>query len=121
MTFLYQSCMVEGTVSMNMMQHIKGGGIPAEKYPIRMLARVTWFLKVETYSTREGEYELFFAFFCMCLVDNQEIVFPIISWCLNTVLNFVIKSANIPKVNKVLEMVLWRKVEVQMRADPLVM
>ena len=36
------------------------GGIPAEKYPIRMLgsemlARATWFLKVEMYSVREGE------------------------------------------------------------------
>ena len=34
------------------------------------VGRATWFLKVETYSTREGEYELFFAFFCIRLVDN---------------------------------------------------
>ena len=59
MAFLYQSSIVEGTVSMDMMQRIKGGGIPVEKYPIRMLAsemlvRATWFLKVETYSTRGG-------------------------------------------------------------------
>ena len=117
--------MVEGTVFMDMMQHIKGGGIPAEKYLIRtlaleILARAMWFLKVETYSTREREYELFFAFFCIRLVDNQEMVFPVTSWCLNTVLNFVIKSAKVPRVNEVLEMVLWQKVEAQVRADPLV-
>ena len=45
---------------MDMMRHIKGGGIPAEKYLIRtlaseMLARAMWFLKVEIYSVREGE------------------------------------------------------------------
>ena len=38
------------------LQCIKGGEIPAKKYPIRtltseMLARATWFLQVETYST----------------------------------------------------------------------
>ena len=124
--FLYKLSMVEGTVSMDMMRRIKGGGIPVEKYPIRtlaseMLARAMWFLKVETYSTREGEYELFFAFFCMCLVDNQEMVFPVTSWCLNAVLNFVIKSAKVPRVNAVPEMALWRKVEAQVRADPFVM
>ena len=63
MTFLYQSSMVEGTVSMDMMWCINRGGIPAEKYLIRTLARVTWFLKVESYSMRVGEYELFFTFF----------------------------------------------------------
>ena len=52
--------MVEGTVSMDMIRCISGGGIPAEKYPIRtlgleMFARATWFLKVEMYSVREGE------------------------------------------------------------------
>ena len=57
----------------------------------------------------------------MCLVDNQEMVFPVILWCLNAVLNFVIKSVKVPKVNKVPEMALWRKVEAQVRADPLVM
>ena len=76
MVFLYQLSMVEGMVSMDMMQRIKGGGIPAEKYPIRtlaseMLARATWFLKVETYSTGEGEYKWFFVFFYMHLVDNH--------------------------------------------------
>ena len=106
--------------------HLKGGGIPAEKYPIRTLAleilvRATWFLKVETYSTREGEYELFFAFFCMCLVDNQEMVFLVTSWCLNAVLNFVIKSAKVLRVNEVPEMALWWKVEAQVRVDPVVM
>ena len=30
-----------------------------------------------------GEYKLFFAFFCMHLVDNQEIVFLVMLWCLN--------------------------------------
>ena len=49
-----------GTVSIDMIRHIKGGGIPMEKYTIRtlaleMLARATWFLKVEMYSIREGE------------------------------------------------------------------
>ena len=124
--FLYQSSMVEGTVSMDMMRRIRGGGIPAEKYPIRalaseMLARATWFLKVEIYSVKEGEYELFFTFFCIRLVDNQEIVFPVTSWCLNMVLNFVIKSVKVLRVNEVPEMALWRKVEAQVRADPLVM
>ena len=57
----------------------------------------------------------------MCLVDNQEMVFPVMLWCLNVVLNFVIKLVKVPKVNKVLEMALWRKVEAQVRADPLVM
>ena len=77
--FLYHSSMVEGTVSMDMMQRIKGGGIPAEKYPIRtlaseMLARAMWFLKVEMYSVKEGEYKLFFVFFCMRFMDSQEIL-----------------------------------------------
>ena len=124
--FLYQSSMEEGTVSMDMMRRIKGGGIPAEKYLIRtlaseMLARAMWFLKVETYYTREGEYELFFAFFCMRLVDNQEMAFPVTSWCLNAVLNFMTKSAKVPRVNAVPEMAPWRKVEAQVRADHLAM
>ena len=60
MAFLYHSSMVEGTVSIDMMRRMSGGGIPAEKYPIRMLgseilARATWFLNVEIYSVREGE------------------------------------------------------------------
>ena len=78
MAFLYHSSMVEGTVSMDMMRHIKGGGIPAEKYLIRTLARAMWLLKVEMYSVREGEYELFL-FFCMRLVDSQEMAFPVMS------------------------------------------
>ena len=54
-------------MSMDIMWRIKGGEISIEKYLIRMLAslmlaRATWFLKVETYSTRKGEYELFFRF-----------------------------------------------------------
>ena len=64
---------------MDMMRCIKGGGIPVEKYPIRMLVRATWFLKVEMYSVREGEYKLFFAFFCMHFVDSQEMVFLVTS------------------------------------------
>ena len=123
--FLYHSSMVEGTVSMDMMQHIKGGGIPAEKYLIRMLgsemlARARWFLNIEIYSTSEGEYVLFL-FFCMHWVDSQEMAFPVTSWCLNTVLNFVIKSAKVPRVNVVPEMALSQKVEAHVRADPLVM
>ena len=60
MAFLYHSSMVEGTVSIDMIQRMSGGGIPVEKYPIRtlgseILARATWFLKVEMYSVREGE------------------------------------------------------------------
>ena len=35
MAFSYQLSMVEGIVSMDMMQHIRGEGMPAEKYPIR--------------------------------------------------------------------------------------
>ena len=90
-------------VSMDMMWHIRGGGIPVEKYLIRtlaslMLARATWFLKVETYSPRKGEYKWFFAFFIICLVDSQEMAFPVTSWCLKLVLNFVTKSANISRV-----------------------
>ena len=37
------------------------------------------------------------------------------------VLNFVMKSAKVPRVNDVPEMALWRKVAAQVRADPLVM
>ena len=111
---------------MDMIQRMRGGGILAEKYPIRMfasemLARATWFLKVEIYSIKEGEYKLFFLLFSMCLVDNQEIAFPVTSWCLNMVLNFAMKSAKVPRVNDVPEIVLWQKVTAQVRADPLVM
>ena len=47
-------------MSIDMIRRMSGGGIPAEKYPIRtfgseILARVTWFLKMEMYSIREGE------------------------------------------------------------------
>ena len=126
MAFLYHLSMVEGTVSMDMIQHMRSGGIPVEKYPIRtfvseMLARATWFLKVEIYSVREGEHELFFTLFCMRLVDNQEIAFPVMSWCLNVVLNFATRSVKVPRVNNVPEMALWQKVAAQVRADPLVM
>ena len=84
MAFLYHLSMVEGMVSIDMMWRIRGGGIPAEKYPImtlasEMLARATWFLKVEIYSVKEGGYELFFAFFIIHLVDNQEIAFLVTS------------------------------------------
>ena len=111
---------------MDMMRHIRGGGIPAEKYPIRtlgseILASTTWFLKVEIYSVNEGKYELFLAFFIIHLVDSQEMAFPVTSWCLNIELNLVTKSAKVPRENEVLEMALWRKVAAQVRADPLVM
>ena len=124
--FLYHSLMVEGTVSMDMMRRIRGGGIPAEKYPIRtlaseILASATWFLKVEMYSVSEGEYELFLVFFIMHLVDSQEMAFPVTLWCLNIELNLVMKSANIPRENEVPEMALWWKVVAHVRADPLVM
>ena len=60
MAFLYHLSMVEGTVSMDMIWRMSGGGIPVEKYPIRtlgseILARAMWFLKVEMYSVKEGE------------------------------------------------------------------
>ena len=89
---------------MDMIQHMSGGGIPAEKYPIKtfaseMLARATWFLKVKIYSVKEGEYELFFLLFSICWVDSQEMVFPVTSWCLNVELNFLMKSAKVPRVN----------------------
>ena len=48
-------------------------------------------------------------------------VLQVILWCLNVVLNFVTKSANVPRVNVVPKMVLWQKVESQVRAGPLVM
>ena len=64
---------------------------------------------------------LFLTFFTMRLVDNQEMAFPVMSWCLNVVLNFATKSAKVPRVNDVPEMALWWKVAVQVRADPLVM
>ena len=82
--------------------------------------RATWFLKVEIYSVNKGEYKLFFLLFSMCWVDSQEIAFLVTSWCLNVVLNFVTKSAKVPRVNDVPEMALWRKVAAQVRADPLV-
>ena len=82
--------------------------------------RATWFLKVEIYSVKEGEYELFFLLFSMRWVDSQEMAFPVMSWCLNVVLNFTTKSAKVPRVNDVPEMVLWWKVATQVRADPLV-
>ena len=112
---------------MDMMRRNRGGGIPAEKYPIRMLAsemlaRAMWFLKFgEMYSVNEGEYELFLLFFSIRLVDNQEMAFLVTSWCLNVVLNLVTKSAKVPRENDVPEMVLWQKVAAQVRADPLVM
>ena len=36
MAFLYQLSMVEGTVSIDMIQCMRGDGMPAEKYLIRM-------------------------------------------------------------------------------------
>ena len=73
------------------------------------------------YSVSEGEYELFLAFFIMRLVDSQEMVFPVTSWCLKVVLNLAMKSVKVPRENEVSEMALWRKVAAQVRADPLVM
>ena len=40
---------------------------------------------------------------------------PVMSWCLNVVLNFVTKSAKVPRENVVPEMALWRKVTAQVR------
>ena len=55
-----------------------------EKYPIRMLAsemlaKATWFLKVEIYSVNEGEYKLFLVLLIMRLVESQEMAFPVTS------------------------------------------
>ena len=72
------------------------------------------------YSVKEGEYKLFFLLFSMCWVDSQEIAFPVTFWCLNVVLNFMMKSVKVPRVNDVPEIVLWWKVAAQVRADPLV-
>ena len=47
--------------------------------------------------------------------------FPVTSWCLNVVLNFVTKSAKVPRENDVPEIALWQKVAAQVRVDPLVM
>ena len=54
MALEYHFWMVVGIVSMDIMHHMRGGGISAEKYPMRMLeflmlARVTWFWNSETY------------------------------------------------------------------------
>ena len=126
MAFVYHSSMVEGTVSMDMIRCMSGGGIPAEKYPIKtlgseILARATWFLNVEMYSVKEGEYELFFLLFSIRWMDSQEMAFPVTSWCLNMILNFVTKSAKVPRENDVPEIALRQKVAAQVRADPLVM
>ena len=75
---------------------------------------------MEIYSIKEGEHELFFLLFSICWVDSQEMAFLVTSWCLNVELNFVTKSAKVPRVNNVPEMALWRKVAAQVRADPLV-
>ena len=112
--------------SMDMIWHMRGGGIPTEKYPIRifaseMLARAPWFLKVEMYSIKDVEYELFFLLFSKHWIDNQEIAFLVTLWCLNVVLNFAMKSAKVPRVNDVPEMAFWRKVAAQVRADPFLM
>ena len=64
---------------------------------------------------------MFFLLFSICWVDSQEMALPVTSWCLNIVLNFVTKSAKVPRENVVPEMALWRKVAAQVRADPLVM
>ena len=62
-----------------------------------------------------------FFFFSIRWVESQEMAFPVMLWCLNVVLNFEIKSAKVPRENVVPEMALWRKVDAQVRADPLVM
>ena len=64
---------------------------------------------------------MFFLLFSIRWVDSQEMAFPVTSWCLNVVLNLAMKSAKVPRENDVPEMVLWRKVVAQVRAEPLVM
>ena len=76
---------------------------------------------MEIYSVKEGEYELFFLLFSIRWVDSQEMAFPVTLWRLNVVLNFMMKSAKVPRENDVPEMALWRKVTAHVRADPLVM
>ena len=60
MALEYHSWIVVGTVSMYMIHRMREGGIPAEKYPMRMfesliLARATWFWNSETYWFKGGE------------------------------------------------------------------
>ena len=63
---------------------------------------------------------MFFLLFSIHWVNSQEMAFPVTSWCLNVVLNFVTKSVKVLRENDVPEMALWRKVAAQVRADPLV-
>ena len=59
----------------------------------------TWFrFDLQEYASRN--------IFCIRLVDSHEMAFPMMLWCLNAVLNFVIKSAKVPRVNVVLKMAL---------------
>ena len=48
-------------------------------------------------------------------------VFPVVSWCLNAVLNFVTKSEKVPIVMVVPEIAFRLNMVAQVRADPLVM
>ena len=92
----YHSWMVEGTVSINMMHHIRKGGIPAKKYPIRTLeslmsAWAMWFWNSEMYWFKGREYIRSF-FRTICLVVSQVMAVPVISLCLKALLNLVTKS-----------------------------
>ena len=53
---------------------------------------------------------MFFLLFSIRWVDSQEMVFLVMSWCLNVVLNFATKSAKVPRENDVPEIALWWKV-----------
>ena len=60
MALEYHSWIVIGTVSMDMIHRMKEGGIPAEKYPRRilgslMLALEMWVWNSEMYWFRGGE------------------------------------------------------------------
>ena len=60
MALEYHSWIIVDMVSMDMIHHMREGGIPVEKYPMRtfgslMLARVTWFWNSEMYWFKGGK------------------------------------------------------------------
>ena len=121
----YHSWMVVGIVSMDMIHHMREGGIPAEKYPMRtleslILAWETWFWNSETYWFRGGEYVRSFLQ-TICLVVSQAIAAPVMSLYLISSLNLVIKFEYVPRIMvPVASMEFSWKVAAQVRADPLV-
>ena len=122
----YHSWMVVSTVSMDIIHHMREGGILAEKYPMRtlgslMLARVTWFWNSEMYWFRGGGYVWSFLR-TIHLVVSQAIAVLVTSLCLKSSLNSVMKFEYVPKVTVLVVSTAFSwKVVAQVRADPLVM